>query len=196
MLVVHPGIAEGFDHFVDGQRPEGVANLGPVEGDAGHAVGLVIGDIFVDFYFLPISHVFTPFSRVAVRFWLRPRPFFNALPYCRYSCSSSSCRQASRLAHRSSPPICAGPGSYRCSWRESPEKHPHSPPADNQIRRRPQSRRNRDCGGLEKFLERWLKARDGQALEDAAAVIVQQDDGDVVQRHARRPANRCCRDRR
>jgi len=55
-FLIHPGVAEGIDHLIDGQRPEGVARLRAIEGDAGHAVRLVIGDIGILFDDLPIGH--------------------------------------------------------------------------------------------------------------------------------------------
>ena len=40
-------MVEGADQLVDGMRPEGVANLGPVEGNANRAVldGAVLRDV-------------------------------------------------------------------------------------------------------------------------------------------------------
>ncbi len=43
----HPGVIEGGEQLVDGLGPEGIANLGPVEGDANGALidRPVIGDV-------------------------------------------------------------------------------------------------------------------------------------------------------
>ena len=45
--VRHPGVVERGVQLVDGVRAEGVADLGPVEGDAHRAVvdGAVVGDV-------------------------------------------------------------------------------------------------------------------------------------------------------
>ena len=56
-LVIGPGILEGFDHLVDGLGAEGVALLRSIEGDAGHAIRLVIGDVAVLGDRLPVGAI-------------------------------------------------------------------------------------------------------------------------------------------
>src|SRR5690606_42134806 len=56
----------GLGHLVNRLRPEGIAHLRPVKGDAGHAVCLVVGNIFVFLDNLPISHSENSLSYSAV----------------------------------------------------------------------------------------------------------------------------------
>ena len=54
-LAIMPGVQDGFGHLVDGLGAEGVADIGPVEGDAGDALGFVIGDVVIGFDLLPVG---------------------------------------------------------------------------------------------------------------------------------------------
>ncbi len=52
---VLPGVAERLLHLQERVGPEGVADLGAIEGDAGDAVALVVRDVLVRFDFLPVG---------------------------------------------------------------------------------------------------------------------------------------------
>ncbi len=54
-IEVFAGVDEGVDHLGDGLGAEGVAHVGPVDGDAGDAVGrLFVHDVFVTSGLLPV----------------------------------------------------------------------------------------------------------------------------------------------
>src|SRR5690606_12030922 len=55
-FLVHPGMPEGIDDFVDRLGAKGVPRFGTIEGDAGHPVRLMIGDVRIFFYNFPINH--------------------------------------------------------------------------------------------------------------------------------------------
>jgi hypothetical protein len=52
---VFAGVAKGVIHFCNGFGPKGIALVGAVDGDFGDAISLVVKDIFVGFYDLPVN---------------------------------------------------------------------------------------------------------------------------------------------
>ena len=55
MRLSFAGVAKGVVHFGNGFGPKGIAFVGAVDGDFGNAISLVIKDVFVGFYDLPVN---------------------------------------------------------------------------------------------------------------------------------------------